>query len=61
LGRLTEGIHNEAGVTQIKLPKSKELVKTMLKYVTDTKDEERAFVPFEHDGKDEVVLMVNNL
>lgn len=33
----------------------------MLKYVTDTKDEERAFLPYEHDGKDEVVLLVNNL
>lgn len=55
------GIHNEAGVEKIKLPKSKELIGKMLKLVTDTSDEDRAYVPFKHDGKDEVVLLVNNL
>lgn len=29
--------------------------------LTSTTDTERSFLPFEHDGKDEVVLMVNNL
>lgn len=55
------GIHNEAGVEKIKLPKSKQLIERMLKMVTDTSDSDRAYVPFKHDGKDEVVLLVNNL
>ena len=55
------GIHNEAGVEKIKLPKSKDLMERMLKMVTDTSDSDRAYVPFKHDGKDEVVLLVNNL
>lgn len=55
------GIHNEAGVEKTKLPTSRELIKRMLKLVTDTKDPERGFVPFKHDKKDEVVLLVNNL
>lgn len=33
----------------------------MLEYITSTTDKERSFVPFQHDGKDEVVLLVNNL
>lgn len=33
----------------------------MLAYITDTADAERAFLPFKHDGKDRVVLLVNNL
>ena len=55
------GIHNEAGVEKIKLPKSKDLMERMLKMVTDTSDSDRAYVPFKHDGEDEVVLLVNNL
>lgn len=55
------GIHNESGVEKIKLPSSKELVARMLKMITDTNDKERAYVPFKHDGKDEVILLVNNL
>ncbi|KAK9895068.1 dihydroxyacetone kinase [Cystobasidium minutum MCA 4210] len=55
------GIHNEAGIEKIKLPTSKELIKRMLGLITDTSDEDRAYVPFKHDGKDEVVLLVNNL
>ena len=55
------GIHNEAGITKEKLTNSRDVVGKMLKYITDTKDEERAFLPFKHDGKDEVVLLVNNL
>ncbi|KAK4702783.1 triose/dihydroxyacetone kinase / FAD-AMP lyase (cyclizing), partial [Phenoliferia sp. Uapishka_3] len=55
------GIHNEAGIVKEKLTSSKELIKKMLAYVTDTTDSERAFLPFKHDGKDEVALLVNNL
>lgn len=55
------GIHNEAGIEKIKLPKSKELIKKMLGYVTNMDDSDRAYLPFKHDGKDEVVLLVNNL
>ena len=55
------GIHNEAGIEKIKLPTSKELIARMLNLIVDTTDVERAFVPFLHDGKDEVVLLVNNL
>ena len=55
------GIHNEAGIAKEKLTNSKEVVAKMLKYITDTSDEERGFLPFKHDGKDEVVLLVNNL
>jgi dihydroxyacetone kinase len=55
------GIHNEAGVEKIKLPKSRDLMERMLKMVTDTSDSDRAYVPFKHDGQDEVVLLVNNL
>jgi triose/dihydroxyacetone kinase / FAD-AMP lyase (cyclizing) len=36
-------------------------MKTMLAYITDITDKERAFLPFKHDGKDEVILLVNNL
>lgn len=55
------GIHNEAGIEKIKLPTSKELIKRMLGLITDTNDSDRAYVPFKHDGKDEVILLVNNL
>lgn len=33
----------------------------MLNYIIDTTDAERAFLPYEHDGADEVILLVNNL
>lgn len=55
------GIHNEPGVLKMPLPTSQELVATMLRMVYDTSDEDRAFLDFKLDGKDEVVLMVNNL
>jgi dihydroxyacetone kinase len=55
------GIHNEAGVIREKLGSSKELVKKMLAYITDTTDKERGFLPFQNDGTDEVALLVNNL
>jgi dihydroxyacetone kinase len=33
----------------------------LLDYISSTADTERAFLPFKHDGNDEVVLFVNNL
>lgn len=33
----------------------------MLGLITSTSDPERSFLPFKHDGKDQVVLMINNL
>lgn len=55
------GIHNEPGVEKIKLPMSKDLIASMLTYITDTQDAERAYVPFQHDSKDEIILLINNL
>lgn len=43
------------------MPSSAELVEKMLNYIIDTTDTERSFLPYEHDGKDEVILLVNNL
>jgi hypothetical protein len=55
------GIHNEAGTSKHELTTVAELVDQMLTKITDTQDEERSFVPFKHDGQDEVVLLVNDL
>ena len=55
------GIHNEPGVLTVPLTKASALIPQMLEYITSTTDKERSFVPFQHDGKDEVVLLVNNL
>ncbi|KAJ9093839.1 hypothetical protein QFC21_006210 [Naganishia friedmannii] len=55
------GIHNESGISKRKLPPARELITSMLSYITNTSDTERAFLPFKHDGQDRVVLMVNNL
>ncbi len=33
----------------------------MLGLITSTSDPERSFLPFELDGRDQVVLMINNL
>jgi dihydroxyacetone kinase len=55
------GIHNEPGVLTIPLAKASELVPRLLEYITSTSDKERSYVPFQHDGKDEVILLVNNL
>lgn len=61
LGHLSLGIHNEPGVKIVKLSNTRSLVREMLTYIIDTEDSERAFLNFEQDGKDEVVLLVNNL
>ncbi|KAH8830099.1 dihydroxyacetone kinase [Flagelloscypha sp. PMI_526] len=56
------GIHNEPGLFRLRpLPPRSELIKKMLDLVIDTSDKERAYVPFQLDGGDKVVLMVNNL
>ncbi|ODN84370.1 dihydroxyacetone kinase, variant [Cryptococcus amylolentus CBS 6039] len=55
------GIHNEPGTSKLDLSTVANLVSHMLTQITDTKDKDRSFVPFKHDGTDEVVLLVNNL
>ncbi|KAJ6601042.1 dihydroxyacetone kinase [Mycena vulgaris] len=56
------GIHNESGNKRLSpVPPLSELIPLLLDYITSTADAERAFLPFKNDGKDEVVLLVNNL
>ncbi|KAK4054827.1 hypothetical protein OIV83_000751 [Microbotryomycetes sp. JL201] len=56
------GIHNEPGVRKVSpVPSAEKLVNEMLTTLTATDDEERSYLAFKHDGKDQVVLMVNNL
>ncbi|KAJ7731224.1 dihydroxyacetone kinase [Mycena metata] len=56
------GIHNEPGNTRLSsIPPLSELIPRLLDYITSTTDAERGFLPFQNDGKDEVVLLVNNL
>ncbi|TYJ57598.1 hypothetical protein B9479_001680 [Cryptococcus floricola] len=55
------GIHNEPGTSKLDLSTVANLVSHMLTQITDTKDKDRSFVPFNNDGTDEVVLLVNNL
>ncbi|KAJ7634528.1 dihydroxyacetone kinase [Roridomyces roridus] len=56
------GIHNEAGNKRVSpIPPLSELIPTLLDYITSTADAERGFLPFKNDGKDQVVLLVNNL
>ncbi|KAL1747587.1 Dak1 domain-containing protein [Schizophyllum fasciatum] len=54
------GIHNESGVKRLSpAPALSELIPQLLDLLTSTSDPERSYVPFK--GKDEVVLLVNNL
>lgn len=55
------GIHNEPGVTTESLSKASSLIPRLIKMITSTTDKERSYVPFKNDGKDQVVLLVNNL
>lgn len=55
------GIHNEPGTSKLPLGTASDLVGNMLGRIVDTTDADRGFVPFKHDGKDEVVLLVNDL
>jgi len=54
------GIHNESGHSRVSpIPKLDALVSQLLDFLTSTSDPDRSFVPFK--GKDNVVLLVNNL
>lgn len=54
------GIHNESGHNRMSpIPKLADLVPQLLDFLTSTSDPDRSFVPFQ--GKDNVVLFVNNL
>lgn len=56
------GIHNEAGYIRLSpIPTLHDLIAHMLDLITSTTDKERSFLPFRNDGKDDVVLLVNNL
>ncbi|GAA5857116.1 hypothetical protein JCM8547_007968 [Rhodosporidiobolus lusitaniae] len=57
------GIHNEPGIRRVSpIPSAAKLVDEFLTTITDKEDKaERAYLPFQHDGKDEVILVVNNL
>ncbi|KDE09614.1 hypothetical protein MVLG_00021 [Microbotryum lychnidis-dioicae p1A1 Lamole] len=56
------GIHNETGVRKQKpIPSANRIVEDLMKWLTDVEDEDRAFLDFKNDGKDEVILLVNNL
>jgi len=54
------GIHNEGGhKMESFIPPLSELIPKLVDMMTSTSDPERSFVPFK--GKDDVVLLVNNL
>jgi dihydroxyacetone kinase len=55
------GIHNEAGIKRIAIPSTKDLLEHMISFATSTSDPDRSFVQFKGDGKDEVVVLINNL
>lgn len=54
------GIHNESGHTRLSpVPELFQLIPQLLDLLTSVSDPDRSFVPFK--GKDNVVLLVNNL
>ncbi len=56
------GIHNESGAQRVSpVPPLNELVQTLLDLLLSQGDPERGFLPTEGSGKDNVVLLVNNL
>ncbi|KAG6840249.1 hypothetical protein C0991_007942 [Blastosporella zonata] len=57
------GIHNESGNRRLSpKPPLKELIPHLLDLLTSTSDPERSFLPFQgQKGRDEVVVLVNNL
>ncbi|KAH9978323.1 dihydroxyacetone kinase 1 [Russula compacta] len=56
------GIHNEAGVQRISpVPALNQLIQTLLDLLLSQSDPERGFLPIRGPGKDNVVLLVNNL
>ncbi|KIK91520.1 hypothetical protein PAXRUDRAFT_34908 [Paxillus rubicundulus Ve08.2h10] len=56
------GIHNESGHRRLSpVPPLNELIPNLIKMIISTTDPDRSFVPFENNGTDRVVLLVNNL
>lgn len=56
------GIHNETGAQRVSpVPPLSELVQVLLDLLLSRSDPERAFLPTQGSGKDNVVLLVNNL
>jgi triose/dihydroxyacetone kinase / FAD-AMP lyase (cyclizing) len=54
------GIHNESGHSRLSpIPELSQLIPQLLDFLTSASDLDRSFVPFK--GKDNVVLLVNNL
>lgn len=55
------GAHGEPGLKQLSpIPSPEDLTKMMVELLTNTKDSDRAFIPFE-EGEEVVVLLVNSL
>lgn len=56
------GIHNEPGNMRLSpVPPLHSLLDQLISLITSTSDPERGFLPFQNDGTDEIVLLVNNL
>ena len=56
------GIHNEAGFQRVSpVPPLSKLVQTLLDLLLSQSDLERGFLSIQGSGKDNVVLLVNNL
>jgi dihydroxyacetone kinase len=56
------GIHNEAGVQRVSpVPPLNELIQTLFDLLLSRDDPERGFLPTQGPGKDNIVLLVNNL
>ncbi|CZT03815.1 uncharacterized protein RCO7_07562 [Rhynchosporium graminicola] len=55
------GCHGEPGLRQISpVPSPEALTKEMINLLTDTSDEDRAFIPFSKSGENEAILLVNS-
>lgn len=56
------GIHNESGHRRVSpVPPLNQLIPDLIHMITSTSDPDRSFVPFNNDGTDRIVLLVNNL
>lgn len=55
---VAQGIHNEAGLHEVDIPPPDELIQSLLRYLLDETDKDRAFVSF--SPEDEVALLINN-
>jgi dihydroxyacetone kinase len=56
------GIHNEAGFQRLSpVPPLSKLIQTLLDPLLSQSDPERGFLPIQGSGKDNIVLLVNNL